>query len=237
MLVVAFVSLLGAMVCLYILFKKALSQGRPQVVGYEATVTTTLLPFEFVVILVLLSVKPNERAAQAVASLLLAVEVLVYVKCVLWGSYAVFLLVVATTVSLKFDRHIWYRDIDASPSPFPPSVVLSALFPCWFSDPLPPSSSAFEQDALREESNATVHICSLGCSCTSKQLLPCTTDMSSLATLSSTATNDDANSLSSKLLGDADLPRHQVAGSSSLSRSLVRIPNDYERRCSIEIAL
>ncbi|KAF9501621.1 hypothetical protein BDN71DRAFT_1439280 [Pleurotus eryngii] len=240
---VAFESAIAALCCAWVLLRKSFTR-RAQLIGYETTMAFTILPFELVLVLILLSLKPTTRAPDFISSVLFGLQIVTYVKTALLASYCLFLITVSIIVAYKFDRLIWIRDIDESPSPFPPSVVLAFLLP-WRSYPsIPASSSAFDRGPQPYAPVESRHFCLPDCTCTSKQLLtaPQASHMSSQSTststeASSTMQSDTQSTLSKLMLKDEDLPEHRIAGSSSLSRSLIRIPNDYERRCSIEVSL
>ncbi|KAF4598499.1 hypothetical protein EYR38_006901 [Pleurotus pulmonarius] len=243
---VAFESAIAALCCAWVLLRKSCSR-RPQLIGYETTMAFTILPFELVLVLILLSLKPTPRAPDFISAVLFGLQIVTYVKTALLASYCLFLITVSIIVAYKFDRLIWIRDIDESPSPFPPSVILAFLLP-WRSYPsIPASSSAFAQGPQPFAPDESRHFCLPECTCTSKQLLtaPQASHMSSQSTSTSASeassaihnAGDTQSTLSKLMVKDEGLPEHRIAGSSSLSRSLIRIPNDYERRCSIEVAL
>jgi hypothetical protein len=119
-------------------------------------------------------------------------------------------LIVATTVTTcAFDKDVWCRDIDSSPSPFPIQVLLAFLFPCLVAS----SSELFPSLAM--EANEQVPYCLPGCTCTRKLSSPPGT------TQASTGRSSDIGSQSS---------------AESRPRSLVQLPDEYQRRCSIIVA-
>jgi hypothetical protein len=76
-------------------------------------------------------------------------------------AYTVGLLLVALLTVPAFDRDVWLRDVDSSPSPFPMQVLFAFVFPClapFFEATrfLVPQSSAQEPPSL---------VCLPGCNC------------------------------------------------------------------------
>jgi hypothetical protein len=119
--------------------------------------------------------------------------------------YTVGLLTTTILTAFSFDTEVWYRDIDASPSPFPVPVLVAYIFPCFF-----PQTSELGPDPTTDE-DGHPH-CLPGCNCT-KASPP---ETSSYLIESMTGNNSF------------------IQGSKS--RSLVRLPNETERRTSITIA-
>src|SRR6266704_2061402 len=83
-----------------------------------------------------------------------------------------FILAAILTVP-AFDRDVWIRDIDASPSPFPISVLFAFYFPCCCSLPLN------ECDAPDSPVVPSIP-CFPGCNCPAKLPMPITTQPSEI---------------------------------------------------------
>ena len=72
--------------------------------------------------------------------------------------YAIGLLLTAVFTGFIFDKDVWTRDIDSSPSPFPSTLLLGFVLPCLRPPPDPPS----------EIVDAHPGYCLPGCACTRK---------------------------------------------------------------------
>jgi hypothetical protein len=119
-----------------------------------------------------------------------------------------FLLVALLTVP-AFDRDVWLRDLDSSPSPFPMQVLFAFVFPClapFFEATrfLVPQSSTQEPPTL---------VCLPGCNC---ELNKVPIDQDDLLVAATTISMENARA-------------------SVSARSLVRVPNAIEQRDSTVI--
>ncbi|KAM6502080.1 hypothetical protein JOM56_002057 [Amanita muscaria] len=141
----------------------------------------------------------------------LTLQVFVLVDAIVHISYAVGVILVAMLTARAFDSDVWIRDLDASPSPFPIPVLFASYFPCCFS--LPPS----EYDRGETPVMSSVP-CFARCNCATK---------SSIA---------DTSQPSTGTLGPRSGLLSSFKSSSSLSHTLVRIPNAAERRSSITVS-
>ena len=125
-------------------------------------------------------------------------------------AYTVGLLLVAFLTVLAFDRDVWLRDLDSSPSPFPMQVLFAFVFPCLapFFDAtrfLVPQSSTQEPPSL---------FCPPGCNC-ERNKFP----------------------IDQHELPDAATHRSIKNAPASVSaRTLVRVPNAIEQRDSTVIS-
>ncbi|KAF8070413.1 hypothetical protein FPV67DRAFT_1018660 [Lyophyllum atratum] len=183
-----------------------------QSVANETIGLILLLPFELVLALVTAtSPLERERTSRLTPTIL---QVFVLVNAVINLSYTACLLLTTLITSAAFDTDIWVRDIDSSPSPFP---ILLFVFPClsrWYSSPT-------SQESVDVTHEATTLHCLPGCQCTNKPH-PLSPRCPSLGTPTESGFSRN----------DSDQPSNPT----SLSRSLVRIPNAIERRVSIAIA-
>ena len=129
-------------------------------------------------------------------------------------TYTGCLLLCSLLTVIAFDRDIWRRDLDSSPSPFPMQILFAFVFPC-----LAPHFEATR--FLVPQSNSqepTSLFCLPDCNC---ELNKCPLDFESIHQheLSVTATTRSLNSASPIVS----------------ARTLVRIPNAVEQRDSIVI--
>lgn len=119
-----------------------------------------------------------------------------------------------------FDKNVWARDIESSPSPFPLPILFAFAFPCLARQSLVPSFAATELLTPR-----IACLCLPGCTCATKaQHSPPPTSLSRITP--------------ALPLGQPrreGTPSHK--SSSSLTHSLVRIPDAAERRTSIAVTL
>ena len=125
-------------------------------------------------------------------------------------AYTVGLLLVALLTVPAFDRDVWLRDVDSSPSPFPIQVLFAFVFPCLAplfeaTRFLVPQSSTLEPPSL---------VCLPGCDC---ELNKFPTDEHDLPVAIT------ARSMES-------------APASVSARTLVRVPNAIEQRDSTVIS-
>ncbi|KAJ7128985.1 hypothetical protein C8R43DRAFT_689291 [Mycena crocata] len=174
--------------------------GSPQSVATESLGTFTLLPFALILALYALSVSVTPEPSILLS--LAALQILVFVSTIIHTLYAAGLISTAMFTVCAFDRDVWSRDIDSSPSPFPMSLLFWFICPCFSR----PASNPFPTEGVHQS------VCLPGCNCSiTKTQVPDTPE-----------TNPCLE------------PTPQMSMLSS--RSLVRVPNDVERRTSIVIA-
>jgi hypothetical protein len=130
--------------------------------------------------------------------------------------YLIALLTLSAITQLAFDIDVWNRDIDASPSPFPLSIIVPYAFP--FAARFFPSTS---QTTVTTTPVAGHAYCLPGCACTRKLLPPVTHLRVPPTTLQLASRTSFTGSTS---------------GGSTRSIVPVRLPTEMERRCSIIIA-
>ncbi|KAJ7350368.1 hypothetical protein DFH08DRAFT_861207 [Mycena albidolilacea] len=197
-----------------LIFAIILSVGRtlfqsPQTVATEALGLFALLPFALILALysMTLSVTPDQN----VLSIFSILQILIFIGTTLHGLYTIGLLCTAMLTVCVFDADVYARDIDSSPSPFPMSFLLGSICPCFCrSDP-----ASLDLEYVPEHPNI---VCLPGCNCSiAKTQLPNTSEGERTPGLQPTANN-----------------MLMVRGLSS--RSLVRVPNDVERRSSIAVS-
>jgi len=186
-----------------------------QSVGSEAIGLFALFPFQLMLALAIVSgaFTPEAALPTYTPSVL---QIFVLVNGAIHFFYTIAIIFAATLTVAAFDRNVWARDIDSSPSPFPVSVVLGFYFPCCYSQP----QTSEHHNANDSQVMSTVP-CLPGCNCATKLRLPD----------SAQATVTDAPAPKRGLLSGLS-----SKSSGSLSQSLVRIPNAAERRSSINIA-
>ncbi|KIL65901.1 hypothetical protein M378DRAFT_76275 [Amanita muscaria Koide BX008] len=182
-----------------------------QTVASESIWLFVLFPFHLILTLLIIT-GPFTPAAQHSSYTPLALQVFVLVDAIVHICYAVGVILVAMLTARAFDSDVWIRDLDASPSPFPIPVLFASYFPCCFS--LPPS----EYDRGETPVMSSVP-CFARCNCATK---------SSIADTSQPSTGT--------LLGPRSGLLSSFKSSSSLSHTLVRIPNAAERRSSITVS-
>ncbi|KAJ7125019.1 hypothetical protein C8R44DRAFT_914477 [Mycena epipterygia] len=183
----------------------------PQSVATETLGLFTLLPFALINTLytLTLSVTPEPTTLWIFAIL----QILVIIGTVIHGLYTMGLIATAMFTVCAFDRDVWIRDIDSSPSPFPMSVLFWFIFPCFSGPP----STPFDLTPFTDEDVPEYHqslVCLPGCNC-------------------SVAKTQIPNPSEPETSMDPTPNMRMVRGLSS--RSLVRVPNDVERRMSIAI--
>jgi hypothetical protein len=123
--------------------------------------------------------------------------------------YTTGLILTSLVTTRAFDRDVWHRDIDSSPSPFPIPVLFVFLFPCLATS----LSESFPNLAM--EANEGIPYCLPGCTCTRKLLPP--------SGMTQTLTDQPSDI------------RSQTSGESR-PRSLVQLPDEYQRRSRIIVA-
>ncbi|KAJ7209664.1 hypothetical protein GGX14DRAFT_452495 [Mycena pura] len=194
--------LVGILIAL--IFASALSVLRraifdsPQTVVAETLGLLALLPFSLILVLYALglSVTPHPTALWIFAIL----RILLVAGISLHVLYTIGLACTAMLTVCAFDRDVWSRDIDSSPSPFPMFALMCFVFPHYSG----PEENPCAPDDVPEHQ---ILVCLPGSSCNC-----------SIAT------------------SKTSLPISPEATSGMQSRSLVRVPNDVERRTSIVIA-
>ncbi|KAK7057484.1 hypothetical protein R3P38DRAFT_3384828 [Favolaschia claudopus] len=172
---------------------------KPQLVATEVLGLFALFPFALILLLYCLTIPvlPDDPTA---SSTLVILQTLIFISTILHGLYMIGLVATAMLTVCAFDRDVWTRDMDSSPSPFPMCLLLGFISPCCRRP-----DSTFSDDSPEHPSL----VCLPGCNCHKTPLS------------SDTERNPEMQSIAS-------------AGSSS--RSLVRVPNDVERRTSIVVA-
>jgi hypothetical protein len=126
------------------------------------------------------------------------------------------LIITGILTAHSFDVDVWNRDIDSSPSPFPVRIIFAYVFPCYTI----PEADGDEEDDDDDEGRlyhasgerSCFPGCN-GCQCSPRKVAP-----------EMMVQNGTRGSLTGSSIGG------------SLSASLVRIPNEFERRSSIMIA-
>ncbi|KAJ6495667.1 hypothetical protein C8R47DRAFT_1116059 [Mycena vitilis] len=181
--------------------------GCSQSVATEILFLFILLPFSLILSLYVLSlVIIPDPAALWIFAIL---QILVFIGTILHSLYTICLIFTAMLTVCAFDQDVWSRDIDSSPSPFPMAFLFGFMCPCFCTQPEP---TLFE--AVPEHQGV---VCLPGCTCsTAKAQIPNTPE-------------NERNP------GLEPIPSMRMVTGLS-SRSLVRVPNDVERRTSIAIA-
>ncbi|PFH46725.1 hypothetical protein AMATHDRAFT_69242 [Amanita thiersii Skay4041] len=211
--VVASLQLLSILRTLFSTLRKTLLR-EAQSVASETISLFILFPFQLILGLVILSSPfipdlPNEFYAPLVLQIFIIINSAIHVL------YTAGLVFVSTLTVSAFDRDIWIRDFDASPSPFPLSILLAFSCPCCCSLP----DTERQQIADEEESHGSVVPCLPGCNCMNKPQAPDITEVE-------TGLRPVRSSILSGWRGSSE----------SLSHKLVRVPNEVERRSSIAVA-
>jgi hypothetical protein len=209
----------------------------------------------------ILAIAPSGTLSQNLAKTYFALEILVFITTAI-GEYAycrrhngkkdainpaVFLyttglIVTAILTARSFDTSVWNRDVDSSPSPFPVPVLLAYVFPCCMSSATTDSttqssdSGGLDDDGnngdalpalgsrhLRNSRGSNSQLCLPGCQCNAKNESPDSVVHGPEMRGSSTGRSLNRS------VGN-------VRTSGSWSASLIRIPNEFERRASITIA-
>ncbi|KAJ6497781.1 hypothetical protein C8R45DRAFT_1130055 [Mycena sanguinolenta] len=176
----------------------------PQPVATEALGLFTLLPFALILVLysLTLSVTPDPTALEILAVL----QILIFIGAILHGLYTMGLIWTAMITVCVFDRNVWSRDIESSPSPFPMAFLLGFVCPC-FSRP--------DATSWEDVSEHPRVVCLPGCNCSIvKTQIP----------------EAEPNPGLEPTAGDMQVVSRLSSG------SLVRVPNDVERRLSIVVA-
>ncbi|KAL0577744.1 chromatin-remodeling complex subunit ies6 [Marasmius crinis-equi] len=175
--------------------------------------------------------------AEEIAKPHVAVIVGVWLRILVFTSFA-------RVVSVTYDRSIWVRNMDGSPSPFSISILLSFMLPCFFE----PYDTAYTASLTPRDGTVSAHdnLCIDPRSCNCPPLkrpmmvdeTPAAANETTTAQTAATPQTDPQtdpgpsrtrNSLLSISLGNRS--------SMSLSKSLVQIPDAAQRRMSYPVAL
>ncbi|KAK0459058.1 uncharacterized protein EV420DRAFT_1538115 [Desarmillaria tabescens] len=192
--------------------------GKSQAVALDFAAAVLLLPFSAILFLFILDVELDTKN-DALLNALLALQILVIANTSMIAGYALSLGFIALITACFFDPGVWQRDIDSTPSPFPIRYVFCRLFLFLF--PCLSSGEGITQSTPESGSDHSPELCLPGCDCGSKP---------SMTQITSNEIEHSENTVSSS--------QDQNSGKSSmsLSRSLVRLPDEVERRTSIAIS-
>jgi len=183
----------------------------PQSVASEAISLSILFPFHLIVALVVDTISPKLGNYTVEFLILQGFSIS---TTVIHLVYTICLLVVALLTVPTFDRDVWIRDLDSSPSPFPMQVLFAFVLPC-----LVPLFEATRFLAPQSSSQEPASVfCLPGCTC----------ELSKLPPLAEFVPIDE--------LPIAVTTRSMENALTSVSaRTLVRVPNAVEQRDSIVI--
>ncbi|KAJ7502881.1 hypothetical protein B0H11DRAFT_1986783 [Mycena galericulata] len=196
-----------------LIFASILSMTRRSLLASAQSVATetlglfALLPFALILTLYVLTLSVSpEPTALWIFAIL---QILIFIGTIIHALYTMGLICTAMFTVCAFDPDVWSRDIDSSPSPFPMALLFYFVFPCFSG--LGTTSFTTEDAPVPEHQGL---VCLPGCNCSlAKPQIP--------------------NAETSP--GVEPIPSMRMVGGQS-SRSLVRVPNDVERRTSIVIA-
>lgn len=179
----------------------------PQSVGSEVVSLFILLPFQLIVSLIVPIISFTKVEVHT--------EIIIFKVCVFLGTsihmiYTATLIIFVILTLATYDRDVWARDIDSSPSPFSIPILFACLFPL-----LSTRFSATRPLIQQECSQSTSSFCLPHCNCSNKTV----GSPPAIHVRSSGAGNDATDNSGS--LGPS---------------SLVRIPNAAERRTSIIVS-
>jgi hypothetical protein len=132
--------------------------------------------------------------------------------------YIITILALSAITQLSFDADVWKRDIDASPSPFPMSIVVPYAFP--FTARFFSCSSQTLQTTTTTTPETGHAYCLPGCTCTRKLLPPPSPPHIPIAPQLASRTSFAGSTL----------------GGSTRSLVPIRLPTEMERRHSILVA-
>ncbi|KAK0212476.1 hypothetical protein DFS33DRAFT_1482363 [Desarmillaria ectypa] len=191
---------------------------KSQAVALDFAAVVLLLPFSAILSLFILDIE-LESKNEALLGAFLALQILIIANTSMIAGYALCLGFIALITACFFDPGVWQRDIDSTPSPFPIRYVLYRLFLFLF--PCLSSGESIIRSTSESDSDHSPELCLPGCNCGSK---------SSMKQITSNEIEHSENAVSSS--------QDQNSGKStmSLSRSLVRLPDEVERRTSIAIS-
>ncbi|KAF8813743.1 hypothetical protein BYT27DRAFT_7157555 [Phlegmacium glaucopus] len=185
----------------------------PQTVASEAISLFVLFPFHLVVAMIIDTISPKQ-GNHAVGFLVL--QGFAISGTVIHLTYTGCLLLVALLTIAAFDRDVWLRDLDSSPSPFPMQVLFTFVFPC-----LVPLFEAAHFVAPQPSSQEPTSLFCLPC---------CNCELSKFP--------PDFESIDQHELPVAATNRSMKCAPANVSaRTLVRVPNAAEQRDSIVINL
>ncbi|THH20405.1 hypothetical protein EW146_g926 [Bondarzewia mesenterica] len=138
-----------------ILLKHFINSRLQQRVAIECLWTGCLVPFHIVLSLFSLGLRTGFVGGPAHAPFAI-LEVLCWLLTVLLTAYAVSIISLAFLTAFTVDKDVWYRDIAASPSPYPLQHIVAFL-----SQPRTSPSGL--------DTRNSVHHCMPGCTCREKQ--------------------------------------------------------------------
>jgi len=122
-----------------------------QMVCLEITWISSMVPFQIVLGLFAMGLEvPSSISEHTLYSALI---INVWLNCTFAFSYATSLVLLSIFTHLSYDKDVWSRDLDSSPSPFPMVAILVFAFPC-----LAPREDCREQGLQ----------CLPGCACATK---------------------------------------------------------------------
>ncbi|KAJ3966665.1 hypothetical protein EV361DRAFT_934114 [Lentinula raphanica] len=196
--------------------------------------------------LLVVSLEVNDRE---ITRLKLVLAMRVWLRIVLIAmfthlTYVLILLSLAMLTHFSFDKNVWRRVIDSSPSPFPFNLIASILLPCFFRRPdmtLPP----FPLGPV-EESPVIRPICTLQgiCECPDKPALPRSSskleDVSLLQPTAAPSNTNDMTQTQPISIPASETRLSNISKASkrtSIATSLVQVPNAEQRRMSFPITL
>ncbi|KAG7090980.1 hypothetical protein E1B28_010047 [Marasmius oreades] len=154
-------------------------------------------------------------------------------------TFSFFILVGMTAAT--YDRSIWLRNMDGSPSPFSMTILLSFMLPCIFK----PCNTVYMASLTAQDDNISPsrpHCYDrVTCNCPAKEGpvsdLPVTTTTHTNS-LDETAVSQLATPLKSRSQVLSNLVPWRNSGTTmSLSKSLIEIPDAAQRRMSYPVAL
>ncbi|KAF9528469.1 hypothetical protein CPB83DRAFT_906752 [Crepidotus variabilis] len=191
----------------------------PQSVGSEAIGLFVLCPFQLIVMLLVISSEPSDGATALPYNVLQGLSA---TSSAIHMAYTLALIIIGTITTGAYDVDIWMRDIESSPSPFPPDIIFAHTFP----------SLALRFSATRSlvlsNSNPTMQrnigACPPECSCQGGRL-PCTKHI--LPSPEEAPSQDMHRSVL--------LPKHRRP--SALPHTLIRVPNTVERSAGFTLEL
>ena len=187
--------------------------------------------------------------APAVTSVLYAAEIVVFIACSIRASqclllpaapanlypfadllYALSLLLSATLTSFAFDRDIWTRDLDASPSPFPAGFLLRYYTPCLRRSATNPTTEI--EYAIRGYPMPTPLTEE-----TEVKIAPSAPDSPNTISSASPSGHASQESQASSQASERKISGHRPTGSrASLASTLIQVPDEFQKRTSIQVS-
>ncbi|KAL1660357.1 hypothetical protein GGF50DRAFT_130325 [Schizophyllum commune] len=202
--------------------------GTPQTVVWELVWLSGFLPFALIVAFVIYTGTTGD-VAPAVTSVLYAAEIVVFIACSIHLLYALSLLLSATLTSFAFDRDIWTRDLDASPSPFPAGFLLRYYTPCLRRSATNPTTEI--EYAIRGYPMPTPHTEE-----TEVKIAPSAPDSPTISSASPSGLASQESQASSQA-SERKLSGHRPTGSrASLASTLIQVPDEFQKRTSIQVS-